>query len=471
MGQISIISVALSVLLTAVGSPERLRPPHSDGDPLPNIVVIFMDDMGYGDLGAYGAMGYSTPNLDRLATEGMLFTHFYAAQAVCSASRAGLLTGCYPNRIGITGALGPSSAIGLNPTETTIAEMLRDKGYRTAAIGKWHVGHHLPFLPLQQGFDEYLGLPYSNDMVPFYYDGTRNFPPGQERRATYPELPLIRGNEVERMLTSLDDQSALTTLYTETAVDFIERNRNSPFFLYLAHSMPHVPLAVSEKFAGKSECGLYGDVMMEIDWSVGEVINALERQGLSGRTLVIFTSDNGPWLNFGDHGGSTAGLREGKGTSFEGGQRVPCIMRWPGKIPAGTVCRKLASTIDIFPTLADITGADLPQKPIDGVSIRPLLMGNEAANPRDRFYYYYGKNNLEAVRQDRWKLVLPHTYRSYEDVLPGRGGMPGDYNRKKTGLALYDLRRDPGERYDVSSMNPDVVDKLLAATASGTCTT
>src|SRR5690606_35452495 len=252
------------------------------------------------------------------------------AQAVCSASRAALLTGCYPNRVGITGALGPTSKIGLNPSETTLAEMLRTEGYRTAAIGKWHVGHHLPFLPLQQGFDEYLGLPYSNDMVPFYYDGTRNFPAGQERRAAYPELPLIKGNDVVQKLTSLEDQSDLTTRYTETAVDLIERNRTRPFFLYLAHSMPHVPLAVSSKFEGKSEQGLYGDVMMEIDWSVGEIVSALERQGLSDRTLIIFTSDNGPWLNFGDHGGSTGGLREGKGTSFEGGQRVPCIMRWPG---------------------------------------------------------------------------------------------------------------------------------------------
>src|SRR5690606_26197411 len=286
----NVISILFSFSLVALAGAAMPNSTLPDDHPVPNVVIIFMDDMGYGDLPAYGATQYDTPNLDRLAAEGMRFTHFYAAQAVCSASRAALLTGCYPNRVGITGALGPTSKIGLNPSETTIAEMLRTEGYRTAAIGKWHVGHHLPFLPLQQGFDEYLGLPYSNDMVPFYYDGTRNFPPGQERRATYPELPLIRGNEVERMLTSLDDQSALTTLYTETAVDFIERNRNSPFFLYLAHSMPHVPLAVSEKFAGKSECGLYGDVMMEIDWSVGEVINALERQGLSGRTLVIFTS-------------------------------------------------------------------------------------------------------------------------------------------------------------------------------------
>ncbi|MGV3763950.1 sulfatase family protein [Parapedobacter sp.] len=461
----NVISILFSFSLVALAGAAMPNSTLPDDHPVPNVVIIFMDDMGYGDLPAYGATQYDTPNLDRLAAEGMRFTHFYAAQAVCSASRAALLTGCYPNRVGITGALGPTSKIGLNPSETTIAEMLRTEGYRTAAIGKWHVGHHLPFLPLQQGFDEYLGLPYSNDMVPFYYDGTRNFPAGQERRAAYPELPLIKGNEVVRKLTSLEDQSELTTRYTETAVDFIERNRNRPFFLYLAHSMPHVPLAVSSKFEGESEQGLYGDVMMEIDWSVGEIVRALERQGLSDRTLIIFTSDNGPWLNFGDHGGSTGGLREGKGTSFEGGQRVPCIMRWPGMIPAGTVCGKLASTIDILPTLAVVTGAEQPVNQIDGVNILPLLLGDPAANPRDHLYYYYGKNNLEAVRRGKWKLVLPHSHRSYEGVAPGRDGMPGDYGRGKTELALYDLRRDPGERYDVSSTNPDVVDTLLELAA------
>lgn len=429
-------------------------------DGKPNVVVIFVDDMGYGDLTAYGATQYQTPNLDRLAKEGMRFTHFYAAQAICSASRAGLLTGCYPNRIGFSGALGPKAETGLDPDETTIAELLKSAGYRTAAIGKWHLGHHQIFLPLQQGFDEYLGLPYSNDMVPFYYDGTRNIPAAYERKKSFPELPLIQGNERIRELRTLRDQDELTTLYTETAVDFIKRNRNHPFFLYLAHSMPHVPLAVSDKFRGKSEQGLYGDVMMELDWSVGEIIKALKAQGVAEQTLVVFTSDNGPWMNFGDHAGSTGGLREGKATSFEGGQRVPCIMYWPNVIPAGTICEKLASTIDILPTLADISGSELPKRKIDGVNLLPLLRHEVAANPRDHFYYYFGQNNLEAVRQGRWKLVFQHRYRSYEDVLPGQNGLPGEYTQKKTAQALYDLRRDPGERYDVSARHPDVVEML-----------
>lgn len=426
----------------------------------PNVVIIFVDDMGYGDLAAYGATQYQTPHLDRLAKEGMRFTHFYAAQAICSASRAGLLTGCYPNRVGFSGALSPKAETGLNPAETTIAELLKSEGYRTAAIGKWHLGHHRKFLPLQQGFDEYLGLPYSNDMVPFYYDGTRNIPPAYERKKGFPELPLIQGNDRIRELRTLADQEELTTLYTETAVDFIERNRNHPFFLYLAHSMPHVPLAVSDKFKGKSEQGLYGDVIMELDWSVGEIMKALEMQGVADRTLVVFTSDNGPWMNFGDHAGSAGGLREGKATSFEGGQRVPCIMSWPGVIPAGTVCEKLASTIDMLPTLADISGAALPKHKIDGVTILSLLHNEKEANPRDHFYYYFGQNSLEAVRQGRWKLVFQHGYRSYEDVVPGQNGLPGEYTQKKTGQVLYDLRRDPGERYDVSAQHPDVVVEL-----------
>ncbi len=446
----------LNCFVFAVFARGDKHPQHT----LPNVVLIFVDDMGYGDLASYGATQYQTPHLDQLAIEGMRFTHFYAAQAVCSASRAGLLTGTYPNRVGITGALSPKAEIGLNPEETTLAEVLKTKGYRTAAIGKWHLGHHLQFLPLQQGFDEYLGLPYSNDMAPFYYDGTRNIPPAYERKKSFPELPLIRGNQTERELRTLADQAELTTLYTEAAVDFIVRNQETPFFLYLAHSMPHVPLAVSDKFKGKSEQGRYGDVLMELDWSVGEIMKTLDEKGLTENTIVIFASDNGPWMNFGDHAGSTGGLREGKGTSFEGGQRVPCIIRWPSVVPSGTVCEKLAATIDILPTLAAITGSDLPKNKIDGVNILPLLQHEVGANPRDHFYYYYGKNNLEAVRQGRWKLVFLHEYRSYEGVMPGQNGLPGDYAQKNANQALYDLRRDPGERYDVSAMHPDVVEAL-----------
>lgn len=425
----------------------------------PNIILIFMDDMGYGDLSCYGASQYKTPNLDRMATQGIRFTNFLSAQAVCSASRAGILTGCYPNRVGISGALMPDAKIGLNPAEETIAEVLKKRNYKTCAIGKWHLGDQQQFLPLQQGFDEYLGLPYSNDMWPVNFDGK----PAAENsnKARYPVLPLIEDNEKIREIKTLDDQSELTTIYTERAVRFISENKNHPFFLYLAHSMTHVPLAVSDRFKGKSEQGLFGDVMMEIDWSVGQIMKALEKNGLTKNTLIIFTSDNGPWLNFGNHAGSTGGLREGKGNSFEGGQREPCLMKWPGHIAPGTICNKLASTIDILPTLAAITNSPLPEKKIDGVNILPLLRGDENANPRESFLYYYRKNSLEAVRKGSWKLVLAHPGRTYIGFKPGADGFPGKVNENfPFEEGLYDLRRDPGERYDVKDYYPEVVAEL-----------
>jgi len=284
-----------------------------------------MDDMGNGDLSCTGALEYETPAIDELAREGIRFTNFLDAQAVCSASRAGLLTGCYPNRIGISGALFPNSKVGLNGNEITIGEMLKAKGYSTAIIGKWHLGDNKPFMPLQQGFDQYFGLPYSNDMWPVDFHGQ---PATDERKVRFPVLHIFEGNEKKIPVTTLDDQAQLTRLYTERAVSFIKGNQSKPFFLYLAHSMPHVPINASAKFKGKSKQGLYGDVMMEVDWSVSEIMKALKEAKLDNNTLVIFTSDNGPWLNFGNHAGSTGGLREGKGTSFEGGVRVPCIMRW-----------------------------------------------------------------------------------------------------------------------------------------------
>lgn len=425
----------------------------------PNIVLIFMDDLGYGDLSCYGASLYKTPNLDRVAAQGIRFTSFLSAQAVCSASRAGILTGCYPNRLGISGALMPDAKIGLNPSEETIAEVVKKRNYKTCAIGKWHLGYQQQFLPLQQGFDEYLGLPYSNDMWPVNFDGKPAA--ANSNKARYPVLPLIEGNKKIKEIRTLDDQAQLTTIYTEKAVRFITENRSHPFFLYLAHSMTHVPLAVSSKFKGKSEQGLFGDVMMEIDWSVGEIMKALEKNGLDENTLVIFTSDNGPWLNFGNHAGSTGGLREGKGNSFEGGQREPCLMRWPGHIAAGTICNRLASTIDLLPTIAAITDAPLPEKKIDGVNILPLLMGDQNANPRETFLYYYRKNSLEAVRKGTWKLVFAHPGRTYVGFKPGFDGFPGPVNENfQFDEALYDLRRDPGERYNVEEYYPEVVAEL-----------
>jgi len=428
----------------------------------PNIVLIFMDDMGYGDVDAYGGINYTTPNIDKLASEGMRFTNFYAAQPICSASRAAILTGCYPNRIGFSGALGPHSKIGISDKEVTIAGMLRQVGYATGIVGKWHLGDAKEFLPLQHGFDFYFGLPYSNDMWPVNYDGQPIKPTDAAwgRKHTKPPLPLIEGNKVVRYITTLKEQGMLTTWYTQKAVQFINDHKRGPFFLYFAHSMVHVPLAVSDKFRGKSKQGLFGDVMMEIDWSVGEIMNTLKADGLEKNTLVIFTSDNGPWLTFGNHAGSSGGLREGKATTWEGGQKEPAVFRWPGVIPSGTVCNKLSSTIDILPTLATISGAPLPDHKIDGLDILSLLKDESHASPRDHLFYYFHKNSLEAVRKGTWKLVLPHRYSSYEDELPGIGGFPGKMHPDSTGLALYDLRRDPGERYDVKDQHPEIIEKM-----------
>jgi arylsulfatase A-like enzyme len=415
----------------------------------PNIVLIFADDLGYGDLGCFGSPTLKTPHLDRLAAEGRRFTSFYAAQAVCSASRAALLTGCYPNRIGIAGALGPQANHGINDTETTIGEILKGRGYATAVFGKWHLGHHPKFLPTRHGFDEYFGLPYSNDMWPKHPTAGKNFPP----------LPLIDG---EKTVELNPDQSRLTTWYTEHAVKFIEKNHDKPFFLYLPHTMPHVPLGVGEKHQGKSGLGLFGDVIFEVDWSVGEILAALARHHLEEKTLVIFTSDNGPWLSYGNHAGSAGPLREGKGTTWEGGVREPCVMRWPGHIPAGSVTNQMAATIDMLPTLARIAGAEPPgDRIIDGVDIRPLLFGEPGAKPRETYYFYWN-DHLQAIRHGRWKLHFPHEYRSLGEGSGGRDGQPGPYVQKKTGLALYDLEADVGETRDIAKDHPQVVAQLEA---------
>lgn len=428
----------------------------------PNVIVILMDDMGYGDLESYGGTDWHTPNINRLAAGGMRFTRFYAAQAVCSASRAALLTGCYPNRIGIHGALSPESPIALSPDEETIAELLKKKGYRTGMVGKWHLGSKQPYLPLQQGFDEYLGLPYSNDMWPVHYDG-KPYPDTTTYRGKYPPLPLINGNTTQQYIRTLQDQAQLTSRYTERACSFIRQNKKQPFFLYLAHSMPHVPIAVSDKFAGKSGKGLFADLMMEIDASIGEIMHTLEKEGLDKNTLIVFTSDNGPWLSYGNHAGSSGGLREGKGTSWEGGIRVPCIMRWPGKIPAGTICNKLVATLDLLPTITAICKAPLPVKKIDGVNIQGLLINEAQANPREELAVYYEVNSLQAIHKGPWKLVFPHRSRTYKQNLPGYDGFPGPQPMANVNLALYDMRHDPGETLDVKTQFPDVVKELQAA--------
>ena len=411
----------------------------------PNFVIIFADDLGFQDLGCFGSPHIETPHLDRLAVQGRKFTSFYAAPS-CSPSRAALLTGCYPVRVGIPSVLGPGSKTGLNPDELTLAELLKTKGYRTAVYGKWHLGDSPVFMPLNHGFDDYFGLPYSNDMWPFH--------PTTDR---FPDLPLIARNTIIELNP---DQTLLTTRYTEKAIQFIDLQKENPFFLYLPHSMPHVPLFVSPKHQSSSSRGLYSDVIREIDWSVGQIMSALKRNGIENHTLVIFTSDNGPWLSYGNHAGSALPLREGKGTTFEGGVRVPCIMRWPDQIPAGTLCHDFASTMDLLPTLCKLANAPLPtDRIIDGTDIHHLMtMQRPRRNPEDVFLFF-NSGELQAIRQGRWKLHLPHPYRSLKEN-PGRDGIPGVYVQKFIDTALFDLESDISEQHDISSDHLNIVLRL-----------
>ncbi len=420
-------------------------PSRSESRP-PNVVIVFADDLGWFDVGFNGNKSANTPNLDRMAREGMRLTDFYVGQTVCSASRAALLTGCYPNRVGIIGALGPRSTTGISPYELSMAEMLKQNGYATAIYGKWHLGYQSEFLPTRHGFDEYFGLPYSNDMWPKH-----------PTNPNYPPLPLIEGDQVKE---HMPDQTRLTSWYTDRAVGFIRRNRSRPFFLYVPHSMPHVPLFASERFRGKSGKGVHHEVMQEIDWSVGEILKTLSEQGLDRNTLVIFTSDNGPWLSYGNHAGSAGPFREGKATTFEGGIRVPFVARWPGRIPPGKVSREPAMTIDILPTLAGIADVTLPtDRTIDGKNIWPLLSNQKGAKSPHEALYFYWDRALEAVRSGKWKLHFPHEYRHMAGP-PGQDGRPNGYQTARIELSLYDLESDPGESKDVAAQNPEVVQRL-----------
>lgn len=435
-------------VLTALalgGAPNGVATPGSSESPPPNIVLILADDHGYADWGPpAGERGFDTPNINRLAADGVTLTSFYA-QPTCSPTRASILTGSYPNRVGLQIPLLPAvTREALHPDEITIAEILHDVGYATALFGKWHLGDQVDFLPLRQGFDEYFGLPYSNDAGP-----------GGLLGDDVPPLPLYDG---ETVVEENPDQAELTRRYTERAVDFIERNRGRRFFLFLSHTMPHVPLAVSEQFAGTTD-SLYGEVVVEIDWSVGEVLDAVQRTGIDDRTLVIFLSDNSPWLLYGDHAGSASPLYGGKGTAFEGGVRVPFVARWPGRIRPGSVTDEMASTNDLLPTLAHLAGGDVPtDRVIDGRDIWPLVSDENATSPHDVLYMYVGFE-LNAVRRDRWKLHLPHAY--FDVVTPGHGGDMGELRLERIPLSLFDLHNDIGETTDVGAQHPDVVAGLL----------
>ena len=402
----------------------------------PNIVIIFCDDLGYGDIGCFGAKGWETPHIDSLADQGVKLTDFHVAQAVCSASRVALLTGCYSNRVGISGALGPGSKTGINAEETTIAELCKAAGYATAAYGKWHLGHRQPFLPKQHGFDEFFGIPYSNDMWP-WHPGVRHLPE-EERVKRWPHLPLFEGDEIIDDKVEPKDQVDLTVKITERAVGFIRKNKEKPFFLYVAHPQPHVPLFVSKEREGKSENGLLGDVLQEIDWSTGEIMKALDEAGVSENTWVMFTSDNGPWMVYGNHAGDVGPLRGCKGNSWEGGVRVPCVMRGPKKLKAGTVVDVPLMTIDMLPTIAKVIGQPLPEKTIDGKDAWAVISGASQEPVQEAYFFYYGRNNLEAMRMGKWKLVFPHRWR---DSKTDSSQNPPQPNRWKCSGPMASTRR------------------------------
>jgi arylsulfatase A-like enzyme len=408
--------------------------------------------MGYSDIGAYGGDHVVTPHLDRLAAQGVRFTSFRVAQAVCTASRAALLTGCYPNRVGLRGALDHTAERGLAPEEVTIAEMLRGVGYRTAMVGKWHLGHFPPYLPTDQGFESYLGIPYSHDMW-----GGHPYP---SAAAYFPKrVPLLEGTELKDSLSGFDH---LNRMYNERAVGIIQDHDPStgPLFLYLAHSLPHVPLAEDPTYLESTGKGMYADVMAEIDAGIGEIRGALAARGMAERTLIIFSSDNGPWLSYGEHAGRTP-FREGKATSFEGGVRVPLITHWPGRTPAGTVSDANLMTIDLLPSLAELTGAPLPDRRLDGHARLADFLGR-TSGPAPEPYALFWLDDLEAVvsADGRYKLHFPHSYRTIAGKPVATGGMPVDYDRDSIGLTLFDLKDDPGETTDVAEAHPEVVRRL-----------
>ena len=453
--RISFIWLFLFFLTGCKQTPVEVANISNNREKSPNIILILTDDQGYADLGAFGAKDFETPHIDQMAKEGALLTQYYAPQAVCSASRAGILTGCYPNRIGIHNAFMPEAKKGLNPAELTIAEMLKPLGYATAIYGKWHLGDAPEFLPNQHGFDEYFGIPYSNDMWPLH--------PQQGTVFNFKALPLLENGKV---LDTLTDQSQLTTQITQKAVSFINAKKDQPFFLYVAHPQPHVPLYVSEKFKGKSKNGLYGDVIMELDWSVGEILNALKVNGLEENTMVIFTSDNGPWLAYGNHAGSARPLREGKGTAWEGGQREPFVVKDPRKIPAGTLVNTPVMGIDIMPTVAALTGGKLPHYPIDGKSVMQVLSGERQESPQEAYFFYYRVNELFGVRYGDWKMYFPHRYRTMAGQPQGADGLPGQYAFIDIQeIELYHLPTDEAERTNVAQFHPEVVSKIQSLAA------
>ena len=415
----------------------------------PNIIVIFGDDIGYGDVGVFGNPTIKTPNLDRMAYEGQKWTNFYSAASVCTPSRAGLLTGRLPIRSGMMSSkirvLFPESWSGLQQSELTIAELVKQKKYATMHVGKWHLGHLPDYLPTKQGFDSYYGIPYSNDMDATQPKEKRKWALYNPDRIDYWDVPLMRN---EKIIERPANQYTITKRYTEEAVKFIKKNKDRPFFLYFAHTMTHVPLFRSEKFVDISLAGIYGDVMEEVDWSVGQVLETVQNNNLSERTLVIFTSDNGPWLTFDTHGGSAGPFKEGKCSTLEGGMREPTIMWWPGTIPAGTTQAGMGSTLDLMATVASITNTKIPKdRKMDSYDLS-LAMSMKADSPRNEMFFWRG-TKLFAARSGNYKAHF-YTMTGYRD----RGE-----TRLNTPL-LYHLGHDPGEKFDISRQNPEIVTKI-----------
>jgi arylsulfatase A len=436
-------------------------PFHAVDAAKPNIILIFADDMGYGDLCCFGSKTIRTPHLDRIAAEGRKFSSFMVASPVCTPSRAALLTGCYPKRVGMhQHVLFPSSTKGLHPDEHTLADHLKAQGYATACFGKWHLGHHPEVLPTAQGFDTYFGIPYSNDMNhPDNKDKPPGGPDGMDKLWNDPESTLTKWRtplfENEEIIELPVDQRTITRRCTQKAIDFVKANRERPFFIYLPHSMPHIPLYVPDDVRDPDPKNAYINTIEHIDSEVGRLLATLDETGLAGNTFVIFTSDNGPWLSFKHHGGSAGPLRDGKGSTFEGGQRVPCLIRGPG-IPAGTVCDELTGTIDVLPTVAAILGAPLPaMQRIDGVDVSGLWLGTVAKSPREEFVYYTSQGELEGLRQGNWKLLVK------KSQTPGKGkkkAAPAAENM----ILLFDLQNDLGEQTNLAARHPEIVTSLRA---------
>ena len=414
----------------------------------PNIVFILADDLGYGDLSSYGSETIETINIDKLAENGVKLTSYYAAQPVCSASRAAILTGVYPNRIGIYNAFGPTSDSGISHNEYTLAEMLKDNGYKTGIFGKWHLGSKKEFFPTNHGFDEFYGILYSNDMWRWHPE----YPEG------YPQDLLLYRNE--NALKEIIDQSNLTKDITTESINFIEKNKDNPFFLYIAHPQPHVPLFVSEDFEDLTGNGLYADVITEIDYSVGRVLDKIEEIGLTENTIVVFTSDNGPWLSYGNHSGSSGIYREGKGTTWEGGVRVPSIIKFPNGLKPSEIDEPIMA-IDWMPTFANITRSKLSQNKIDGKDIWPLLSGEVNQSPHEKLYFYYRVNELHSIRMNDWKIQFSRTYRSLNGKKGGKDGIPVKYEMNLIDKnELYNLKDDPQERIDVYHKFPEIAKKM-----------